>query len=174
MAQSIPAIKLKWGHFEAPETLHPNASHLNGTLQVVYPLDTLQCCQAPLPTHCKGGYRDKVHHLKCESATSKGALENFPTTGICQIPPHHLLLLPWSSSLEACQNHLKARTPSKIKSIKIVDGWDHASPSHEYSSGDWVVLRGVRTWVLALQSLTAPDLGIWHFTSSAKWTSQLS
>lgn len=45
--------------FQAPGTLHPNAFHLNSTLQAIFPPNTLQCCQAPLPTHYQWGYRNE-------------------------------------------------------------------------------------------------------------------
>lgn len=54
-----PHTENKMGSLQAPRTLHPSASHLNGTLRAVYPHSSLQCCQAPLPTSCKWRYWDK-------------------------------------------------------------------------------------------------------------------
>ena len=74
----------------------PSASRVKGPPRAIYPPNTLQGCQALLPTHCRWGYWDKDVRSGMWISQFQEGNGKIPTFFLSQ----------WSSCLEAFQNHL--------------------------------------------------------------------
>ena len=122
VAQSTTTLKLKWGHVKAPGTLHPNAFHLSGTLQAVYLPSTLQCSQAPLPTHCKWGYWDKGIPPAMWISPFQGRSGKVPNHEEFANPLLTFCCSGGPQAWKPIRTTGEAPPPSKIKSIRAFGG----------------------------------------------------